>query len=378
MEMSKGANDLLPEIHIQSVQTVTPTKVTDPRQVRQVSAVDPIGFGIFRKCLHILLYHAKATEDGARWFHVGWLRESLARALLEQPLIAGRFRQAFDRQNEEGNQLEIVSNDSGVRLFQTSIPITLSEFLDLKGSRDGEDAEAKLVFWKDIDEQNPQYSPLVYVQVTKFQCGGCSVGISCSILLADILLKENFLKQWAKIHNNLLSKDDLPAAPMYYIPDIMKSTGCSPTSIFSSNPSNKCGQTVIFTISAETVNPLKDDALQLCVEEAENKYGNNMAPNFPMFLKTNYRNAIKVEKFPKDGLIKPKRLGSRSQLSRAVWDDFGANEIEFREGNKPEYVSYWVGFVSGGLVMAMPSADRRGSLNEVKVVIVTVPIEKEV
>ncbi|RXI00880.1 hypothetical protein DVH24_001114 [Malus domestica] len=353
MEMSKGANDLLPEIHIQSVQTVTPTKVTDPRQVRQVSAVDPIGFGIFRKCLHILLYHAKATEDGARWFHVGWLRESLARALLEQPLIAGRFRQAFDRQNEEGNQLEIVSNDSGVRLFQTSIPITLSEFLDLKGSRDGEDAEAKLVFWKDIDEQNPQYSPLVYVQ-------------------------ENFLKKWAKIHNNLLSKDDLPTAPMYYIPDIMKSTGCSPTSIFSSNPSNKCGQTVIFTISAETVNPLKDDALQLCVEEAEKKYGNNMAPNFPMFLKTNYRNAIKVEKFPKDGLIKPKRLGSRSQLSRAVWDDFGANEIEFRKGNKPEYVSYWVGFVSGGLVMAMPSADRRGSLNEVKVVIVTVPIEKEV
>lgn len=166
--MSKGAIDLLPEIHIQSVQTVTPTKVTDPRQVRQVSVEDPTGFGIFRKCLHILLYHAKATEDGARWFHVGWLRESLARALLEQPLIAGRFRQAFDRQNEEGNQLEIVSNDSGVRLFQTSIPITLSEFLGLKGSRAGEDAEAKLVFWKDIDEQNPQYSPLVYVQVINY------------------------------------------------------------------------------------------------------------------------------------------------------------------------------------------------------------------
>ena len=51
-------------------------------------------------------------------------------------------------------------------------------------------------------------------------------------------------------------------------------------------------------------------------------------------------------------------------------DVFGAKEIEFHEGNKPAGVSYWFGFISGGLVMAVPpSADQRGAYS----VIVTVP-----
>ncbi|KAH0974116.1 hypothetical protein GBA52_016015 [Prunus armeniaca] len=366
MAMSKG--ELIPEINMESVQTVTPLRITEPRQARQVLTADPVGSGIFRHCLHILLYHAKASQDDARWFHVGWLKESLARALLEQPILAGRFR--------EGDELmEIVSNDSGIRLLETRIPTSLSEFLDFRGSRGRKDAEAELVFWKDIDEQNPQYSPLVYVQVTNFQCGGCSIGISCSLLLADILLKENFIKKWADIHNNMLSKDDLPAAPMYYFPNTKKCTDSSPTSIFSSNTSKKSSQTMIFTIPGEHVNSENDYALQFCVEEAERKFGTKMASKWSLFLKTKSCNSIKVENFPKDGLIKPKS-GLQSQIAAAIWDDFGTNDVEFRKGKKPALVSYWIGFVSGGLVMAMPSADQKGCPDEVKV-IVTVPYQDE-
>ncbi|BFG31288.1 hypothetical protein CerSpe_175620 [Prunus speciosa] len=368
MAMSKGAVELISEIHMESVQTVSPLTITEPRQARQVLTADPIGSGVFRHCLHILLYHTKASQDDARWFHVGWLKESLARALLVQPIFAGRFR--------EGDELmEIVSNDSGIRLIETRIPTSLSEFLDFRGSRGREDAEAELVFWKDIDEENPQYSPLVYVQVTNFQCGGCSIGISCSLLLADILLKENFIKKWADIHNNMLSQDVLPAAPMYYFRNIKKCTDCSPTSIFSSNTSKKSGQTMIFTIPGEHVNSENDDALQFCVEEAESKFGTKMAPKCSLFLKTKSCNSIKVENFPKDGLIKPKS-GLQSQIAAEIWEDFGSNDVEFRKGNKPALVSYWIRFVSGGLVMAMPSADQKGCPDEVEV-IVTVPYQDE-
>jgi hypothetical protein len=56
----------------------------------------------------------------------------------------------------------MVSNDTGVRLVEAKITMTLQEFLGLE---ENEKAEAELVSWMDIDEQNPQFSPLLYVQV---------------------------------------------------------------------------------------------------------------------------------------------------------------------------------------------------------------------
>ncbi|KAM5573067.1 spermidine hydroxycinnamoyltransferase 2 [Rosa sericea] len=353
MALSNGVTMLLPEAHIESVQSVMPFKITDPRPARQVLAADPVGLGIFQQCLHILLYYTKAIQEDSGWLHAGWIKESLSRALLEQPLFAGRLR------TSDGGELEIVANDSGIRLVETRTPMTMAEFLSYKDST--EDTEDKLVFWKTIDEQSPQYSPLFYVQVTYFQCGGRSVGISCSVLLADLLFKENFLKKWANIHHNLLSDKCLPATPFYNFPHV-ENSGKSCKNIFVSIPSKKCGKTMIFNVAAEKADSENDDALQLCVEEAESKFGFGK-----LFVKINISScsAIKVENFQKEGLAKPKL----SRIAEADWDDFGAKEVEFREGNKPATVSYWFGFISGGLVMAVPSsADQEGAS-----VIVTVP-----
>lgn len=154
-------------VHIEGVLTITPSKITEPRQVRQVSANDPIGLGLFGQCLHVVLYYKSSQEDSG-WLHAGWMKESLARALLDQPMISGRLRRRDiagddDLDQQIHHELEIVSNDSGARLIEARIPITLSEFLD---SKTRETAEAELVFWKDIDEQSPQFCPLFFVQVT--------------------------------------------------------------------------------------------------------------------------------------------------------------------------------------------------------------------
>lgn len=156
-------------VHVEGVQTVTPSKITEPRQVRQVSANDPIGLGLFGQCLHVVLYYNKASEEDSGWLHAGWMKEySLNMALLDQPIISGRLRRRDigdddpDRQPQHA-ELEIVSNDSGARLIEARIPITLSEFFN---SKTRQVAEAELVFWKDIDEQNPQFCPLFFVQVT--------------------------------------------------------------------------------------------------------------------------------------------------------------------------------------------------------------------
>ncbi|MDO8030387.1 acyltransferase, partial ['Planchonia careya' phytoplasma] len=90
----------------------------------------------------------------------GWAKECIGTVLQEHPVFAGRLRR---REGGEEERLEMVSNDSGVRLFESRIQKRLSEFLELK---EREDAVGGLVFWKDIDVQNPQFSPLFYVQVT--------------------------------------------------------------------------------------------------------------------------------------------------------------------------------------------------------------------
>ncbi|KAK7850783.1 brassinosteroid-related acyltransferase 1 [Quercus suber] len=176
---------------------------------------------------------------------------------------------------------QIVSNDGGVRLIETQVAVTLSVFLELK---EKEEAEAQLVFWNDIDEHDPQFSPLFYVQVTNFQYGGYSIGISCSILLADLMVKEKFLTSWANIHNNILSSNNELKKPFFYLPNLKGM----------------------------------------------------------------------VEYYSKHKHVKP-QLSIKTQVTCAGWDEYlGAKEVAFREGNKPINVSYWIGSVLDGLVMAMP------------------------
>ncbi|TXG51213.1 hypothetical protein EZV62_023737 [Acer yangbiense] len=132
------------------------------------------------------------VEEDSGWIVAGWIKESLGRVLANQLILRGWLR---GTSSEDIGELEIMSNDSGVRLIEAKTPITLSQFLDHQSKEASEESEAQLVFWNDVDDQNPQFSPLFYLQVTNFECGGYSIGISCNLLLADILFKENFFQK---------------------------------------------------------------------------------------------------------------------------------------------------------------------------------------
>lgn len=69
--------------------------------------------------------------------------ESLGRALSELPLLDRRIQQMKD----SDGQFVLI------RLVKAHFSITLSDFLKPREREGGE--EATLVFWKDIDEQNP-------------------------------------------------------------------------------------------------------------------------------------------------------------------------------------------------------------------------------
>ncbi|KAK4557738.1 hypothetical protein RGQ29_007487 [Quercus rubra] len=350
--MASPNNDItiVHKLKIEALLSVTPYKLIDQRMVRRVFAKDPVGSGIFRGCLHVLLYYKNVSEEDSGSVFAGWAKESLARALYEQPLLSGRLRRGEDGDGE----LEIVSNDSGARLVEAQMNITLSEFLELK---EKEEAEAQLVSWNDIDEHNPQFSPLFYVQVTNFRCGGYSVGISCSLLLADILVKDNFLNNWANMHNNILSNNNESTKPIFYLPNL-KTNGYSPANIISHSPRNDCGQTMHFKVTTNENANLdygefcKSLAL-LCIEKTERRLGSTMVSEFSLFVKENSE-VIEIAKYSKHGHVNP-QLSLKTQVTCAGWDEYlGANEIPFRDGNKPMHVSYWIGSIFDGLVIAIP------------------------
>ncbi|XWS49156.1 hypothetical protein CRYUN_Cryun13aG0139500 [Craigia yunnanensis] len=349
--MARHTDSFVPKLSIEGIQSVTSMRITEPRQTRQVLAGELVGPGIFQRCLNMVQYYRKEKEEDSGWLVAGWIKESLGRALLEQPTICGRLRKG----ERNDGALEIVSNDCGIRLIEARIQMNLSEFLDLKQR---EEAEAQLVFWKDIDEQNPQFSPLFYVQVTNFQCGGYSIGISCSILLADLLLRTEFLKTWANIHINIINKNNERKLPLFYLPGFKNTTSSSPN-IISSTSSKSSGKTMIFKINAESESLESEWCRKValaCLEEAENNLGSEMSVEFSLFVNESFE-AIKVESCSKHGILKP-QLNINKEFTYAKWDDLGANEVTFREGNKPVHVSYWFRSILGGIVIVIPSLEK--------------------
>ncbi|XAR54902.1 Rosmarinate synthase [Bertholletia excelsa] len=359
--------NLLPKAQVQAVQSVTAMTATETRLVLPVSVPDTTRSDIFRAWCHAILYYQNVSGEDSGWKLAGWGKESLGRFLQERPIFAGRLRR------EEEGRLEIVSNDCGLRLFEARVQKTLSEFLELK---EREDAEASLVYWKDIDEQNPQFSPLFYVQVTNFLCGGYSIGISSSLLLSDpVAMTTGFLKKWAKIHANFVSETDPTKLPLFYMPNLKPN---SPSHIypFGSNPSTRRGKAMIFKTTIEKTN-MGDEmrrslALQ-CIEEAEKKLnGAKMASEFSLLVKLPPEE-IKVEKYTREGL-KEKMSKFNCGLSVRSWDELGAAEVSFHGGNMPLRVSWWInsGLDEEGLVVLAPNPDEGASEMNA---IVTVPSE---
>ncbi|KAJ6308593.1 hypothetical protein OIU76_018222 [Salix suchowensis] len=367
MAMSQIDGEFAATVQIESVQTVLPFAVTDPRETCLVSVKDPVGSNIFRGCFNIVLCYNKAVEEDSGWLVAGWIKESLGRTMIEQPMLGGRLRRGDDGNGE----LEMVSNDSGARLIEAKIAMTLREFIGLEERKK---LEAKLVIWKDIDEKTPQFSPLLFVQVTNFQCGGYSIGISVSLLLADLLIMENFIERWASIQKKLLPVNDALKTPIFYLPNLKISVQSLNTTI-SHTPSERGGKTMILKIPGDTEmegvenNELFKRAASLCVEKAEQELGWEMSSGFSLFVKES-STVLRVQNCRKNEPLKS-HLNLSAQVISSSLDDLGIKELDFHEGNKPVHVSCWTASVFDGFVVAIPSPN--GNTSSDINVLVTIP-----
>ncbi|XP_010933592.1 uncharacterized protein [Elaeis guineensis] len=346
-------------LHIDAIQTVAPGRMAKPGQSRRISVVAPVGLGILRSHLRIVLYYKKARKESALDV-AAWIKESLNAMTPDMPVLAGRLR----RDSEGDGFWEVKFNDAGVRLVQASAEMTMSEFLESE-ERDGR--EAQLAYWVDVDQENPYYSALFYVQVTQFQGDGYSIGISCSVLLADPLFLTRFLKFWAQTQTQMLAQGQLSKNPIFHLSNFQRPGGPSRikfTPLDSTPTKPITTTTILFKVARARVlgSPSYTKLATHCLKEVMQKMEGMAVANFSLII-NDHAGELKVESCRAKGLAQSNETFNDA-FSKVWWDELGIEDIAFSEANKPVHVSYHV--VSPpdeGLVMVMLPSDREDSLD---------------
>lgn len=155
-------NDNL-KVRYEGILTIVPHKPTFPRPSFPIlSVTKDMQPGIFKLCFNVILCYNKVSSEDSGWVVAGWTKTSMGIALSEKPMLAGRLRRVDDDDDDDGG-LEIVTNDSGIRLVEAEIAVSMEEFVSVENN---EEVQKQLVCWESIDDQDPRFSPLMYFQAS--------------------------------------------------------------------------------------------------------------------------------------------------------------------------------------------------------------------
>lgn len=192
--------------------------------------------------------------------------------------------------------------------------------------------------------------------MTNFICGGYSIGINCSLLLAEVSVVENFLKKWTQIHNMLSQQGKTETSIFNH--RRLKNLECLPSEDIISNTQSKIEvQSMIFRIiTKDVVNFSKEmwrELASLCIEDAEQKLDRQIGASFTLIVKES-SGVIKVEICRKGGYNRKENSSFKDQIICATLKDFELHGLVFHEENKAVHVSSWIGSVVDGHVMIVP------------------------
>lgn len=206
---------------------------------------------------------------------------------------------------------------------------------------------------------------IIIVQVTNFESGGYSIGISCSILLVDPVGMATFLKRWATIHNALLSEKDLSKLPLFYLQTLRRLSDTPAVELITSDTTRNRAGAKIFNVDGNlnAGNKIcKRAVATACMEKAAEgrRGGGKGVGKYWLLLKEVKTESIKIEacSSKEEEEIAPSVLSGVSELR---WEDLGVDEVGFFKGNRPVHVSFWVGSLhDDGVVIITPSSSDEG------------------
>ncbi|XAR62074.1 hypothetical protein NMG60_11016669 [Bertholletia excelsa] len=177
-------------VYDMKLSSVVPGRVTGEDKVRELTGAD----------MAVRLHYIR----GLYFFHVDAVG-GLDIFALKKPMFqwldlhypaSGRIR----RRPEGGDGVGvgwpfIKCNDGGVRIVEASCRKTLDDWLAME-ERSSLDRflVSDQVLGPELD-----FSPLVFIQFTRFQCGGLSVGLSWAHVLGDAFSASAFMNMWGAV-----------------------------------------------------------------------------------------------------------------------------------------------------------------------------------
>ncbi|XP_057773321.1 protein ECERIFERUM 2-like [Salvia miltiorrhiza] len=183
------------------LSTVVPASITGEDKNHQLSDLD-LAFK-----LHYITSVHFFGADAAAELTIHDLKKPMFPCLQLYYPICGRLR----RHDAPAPARPYVKcNDSGVRVVEATCAKTVAEWL---AAVHGGDHHRLLVYDQPILAHDFGFTPLVFLQLTKFQCGGLCVGLRWAHILGDAFSASEFLNMWGKFMANETTPRQLLTAP---------------------------------------------------------------------------------------------------------------------------------------------------------------------
>jgi shikimate O-hydroxycinnamoyltransferase len=140
------------------------------------------------------------NDDSILPFSYETMKTSLSRALVHYYPLAGRLRWA------QGDRFELDCNAKGAILLEAYSESEMDDLGDFAPTEAIHDLVPKVDYTTPIEEW-----PLLFVQVTRFRCGGICVGIAISHTVVDGSSVASFISLWAKLARGVnLRPEEIP------------------------------------------------------------------------------------------------------------------------------------------------------------------------
>ncbi|XP_043709489.1 protein ECERIFERUM 2 [Telopea speciosissima] len=164
------------------LSSVVPAAITGNNRDHKLSCMD-----LMMK-LHYLRGLYFFSKDAVEGLNNLEIKESLFKLLDHCSAASGRIRRS-----ELGRPF-IKCNDTGVRIIEAQTNFTLDEWL-----RSNDWSLHSLLVSNQVLGPDLHFSPLVLLQITRFKCGGISLGLSWAHLLGDAFSASRFINLWSHI-----------------------------------------------------------------------------------------------------------------------------------------------------------------------------------
>ncbi|CAK7328412.1 unnamed protein product [Dovyalis caffra] len=170
------------------LSSVGPGRMTGSDVVHEPNGVD------LAMKLHYLKVVYFFSSQACRGLTIMHIKGSMFYWLSDYYTACGRFRRT------EAGRPCMKCNDCGARFVEAQCDKTVDEWLEMRDCS----LDNLLVFHLPIGPEL-SFSPSLYIQVTKFKCGGMSLGISWAHIIGDVYSASECINSWGQFLAGLKS-----------------------------------------------------------------------------------------------------------------------------------------------------------------------------